>query len=366
MSHVVTDGAATEIELAERWFDEKYQMDWTGWLAESTVESYTREVGRWLTSADILGFATWPVESKNIVKHIDRLWEIPGTYDRPTSPRTVMKAIAALDRIVKVKRDVKPDLPIVMSQKVKDKIVEYEVRYSRARFAARQADEIPLAHLLAMQEHIDRNTLKGRRDACAFTLAIGMGCRAAELVGIDIHPVVYQSHIRAKTDAGDLPIWIPRAKNDRKGKGRMCYVEPVDPMPELCPHVALEDWLEALDSEGYREGPLFFSMRGKKNPDRWPTKLRRYSRSAFSTFVTQLAVKAGLPEGMYSAHSLRRTAIRMMRRGGADLDVIADHVGHASTDTTRLYTGTVAYEDARQMSDGFAYAMKREGLTGRG
>jgi integrase len=364
MSEILTErpSAIRDIELAERFLADI--PGWSGWLADSTVEAYTREIGRWLITAEQLGFARWPITGKRVIQHIDRMWSVPGTKDRPTSPRTVMKGVAALNRVVTVKRDQHPDLPIVMTQAVKDRIIKYEVDYANAGFVAIEADEIPLVHLMAMQEQIDRNTLKGRRDACAFTLAMGMGCRSSELVGIDIDPVGFRSDVRPVNQAGDIPIWIPKAKNDRKGKGRMCFVEPVDPMPELCPHVALDDWREALEAEGYREGPLFMSMAGGNGGyvDAWPRKIKRYNRGAFSMFVTALAEKAGLPPGYYSAHSLRRTAIRMMRRGGADLDVIADHVGHRNLETTRRYTGTVAYEEASPMRAGFRYAARREGI----
>jgi integrase len=349
----LSPSARRDIEAAERFLADI--PGWTGWLAESTKESYKREIGRYLITAEELRFPRWPITPRHVIQHIDRLWTMPGTKGRPTSPRTVFKAVAALNRIATKQREKHPELPIVITESVKERMIKYEVDYSDAGYGAIIADEIPLRDLMAMAKQIDRNTLRGMRDACAFTLAIGMGCRSAELVAISL------PDIKRVNERGAIPIRVHRAKNDRKGKGRDCYVEPVDGMLELCPHVALEDYLEALKKHGHEQGPLFISMRGS-NPNLWPRKVTRMSRVTFSTWVAELAVAAGIPPGQYSAHSLRRTAIRVMRRGGVEVDVIADHVGHRNLETTRRYTGTVAYEEGSPMRAGMEHAAQREGL----
>jgi integrase len=352
--------ATREQELADRFLDQF--PGWAGWLAQSSVAAYRQEIGKYLITAETNRFKPWQITGRKVIQHIDRLATLPGTHGRPTSPSTVVKAVAALNRLVTFKRDVQPDLPVVVTQAVKNRLIEYEVTYSQQGFAAVEAQEIPLRHLLDMERAIDRSTLFGMRNACAFTLAIGMGCRSSELVGISIHPEGFRSDLRPVNADGDIPVWVPRAKNDRTGAGRLCYVERNDVFDELCPHLALEDYREALARHKHVEGPLFISMPGVRRPDTWPRKVKRWSRSAFSGWVSKLAVDAGLPPGRYSAHSLRRTAIRVMRRGGIELDVIADHVGHKQVETTRRYTGTVAYEQASPMSDGMAHAARREGL----
>jgi integrase/recombinase XerD len=49
----------------------------------------------------------------------------------------------------------------------------------------------------------------------------------------------------------------------------------------------------------------------------------------------------GLKAAGISCHSLRHSAATWARAGGAKLDAIADQLGHASTDTTRIYARIV-------------------------
>ena len=49
----------------------------------------------------------------------------------------------------------------------------------------------------------------------------------------------------------------------------------------------------------------------------------------------------GLKAEGISCHALRHSAATWARAGGAKLDAIADQLGHASTDTTRIYARIV-------------------------
>ncbi len=52
-------------------------------------------------------------------------------------------------------------------------------------------------------------------------------------------------------------------------------------------------------------------------------------------------VDLGLKEAGVSCHALRHSAATWSRVGGAKIDAIADQLGHASTDTTRIYARIV-------------------------
>jgi integrase/recombinase XerC len=63
----------------------------------------------------------------------------------------------------------------------------------------------------------------------------------------------------------------------------------------------------------------------------------RAIRYRVDSYLERLDLKAA---GI-SSHSLRHSAATWARAGGAKLDAIADHLGHASTDTTRIYARIV-------------------------
>jgi integrase/recombinase XerD len=90
----------------------------------------------------------------------------------------------------------------------------------------------------------------------------------------------------------------------------------------------LDAWLEVRCEE---PGPLFLRV-NKAGAIEHGVAL---SGHAINALVGRCARTAGI--GELRAHDLRRSFITLARAGGAQLDRIADLVGHSSVDTTRLY-----------------------------
>jgi integrase len=65
------------------------------------------------------------------------------------------------------------------------------------------------------------------------------------------------------------------------------------------------------------------------------------STRAIRYVVDEYLADVGLKAKGISCHSLRHSAATWARAGGAKLDAIADQLGHASTDTTRIYARIV-------------------------
>ena len=65
------------------------------------------------------------------------------------------------------------------------------------------------------------------------------------------------------------------------------------------------------------------------------------SARAIRYMVDGYLERLGLKAKGISYHSLRHSAATWARAGGAKLDAIADQLGHASTDTTRIYAQIV-------------------------
>jgi site-specific recombinase XerD len=97
----------------------------------------------------------------------------------------------------------------------------------------------------------------------------------------------------------------------------------------------LADWLNVREITARAgENALFVSLDRANNGRGISARAIRY---LVDGYLEALGLKA---EGL-SCHSLRHSAATWARAGGAKLDAIADQLGHASTDTTRVYARIV-------------------------
>ncbi len=92
-------------------------------------------------------------------------------------------------------------------------------------------------------------------------------------------------------------------------------------------HQALAAWLAERPSRyGADSGALFVSGRGT-----------RMTTDAIADVITAITKAAGLDDHVTS-HVLRHTFGTELTRSGVDLVTVAELMGHASLETTRLYT----------------------------
>jgi integrase/recombinase XerC len=99
--------------------------------------------------------------------------------------------------------------------------------------------------------------------------------------------------------------------------------------------VALREWLDIRESVvDPGESALFVSLDRVHKGGRMSARAIRYMVDGYLEALDLKAV--GI-----SCHSLRHSAVTWARAGGAKLDALADMMGHASTDTTRIYSQIV-------------------------
>lgn len=148
----------------------------------------------------------------------------------------------------------------------------------------------------------------GLRDLAVLEVLYGTGVRVSELCGLDIDDL----------DTGRRTMRV-------LGKGNRERTVPVgEPAVR-----AVEDWLRAGRPAVVTEdsGPaLFLGARGGRLH---PTSARRIVHSRISDAGT-------MPD--LSPHGLRHTAATHLLEGGADLRSVQEILGHASLQTTQLYT----------------------------
>jgi site-specific recombinase XerD len=158
------------------------------------------------------------------------------------------------------------------------------------------------------------------RDRAVVLVPFYAGTRIAETVALDVNDV------RLSARKGVLRVL---------GKGQRLREIPIH--PQL--HKALSEWLEdRRDWDAGVSDALFLNRRGG-----------RLSARGAHEVTTGIAARAGLDDRV-TAHVLRHSFATTLVRGGTDLVIAAELLGHARLETTRAYTRPSA-EDRRRAVD---------------
>lgn len=178
----------------------------------------------------------------------------------------------------------------------------------RARTAPKSLPEDSLRRLLRAAER------RGARNHALIALAVGSGLRADELHNLD-------------TD----DVWV----TDRKGAVQVRHGKGGKPRTVPLPQLArdpLRLWLAQHPGRAdHVVGPLWTTRTGG-----------RLALRSLRHTVTSIGVEADVD---VSPHVLRHTCATILLREGVDIVTVAEILGHASIETTRIYTRPTA-EDA--------------------
>ena len=176
--------------------------------------------------------------------------------------------------------------------------------------------EVPVAAPRALGERAQVRYLRAvaarpsPRDQALALVPFYAGARIAETVALDVDDV------RLSARKGIMRIY---------GKGQRVREVPIHPQLRA----ALTTWLhERSDWPGASDTPaLFLNQRGA-----------RLSVKAAHDIITGIATDAGLDDDEITAHVLRHSFATTLVRGGTDLVIVAELLGHARLETTRGYT----------------------------
>ena len=145
------------------------------------------------------------------------------------------------------------------------------------------------------------------RDAAMLELLYATGMRVGELTGLDVDDVDLHRGLAKVTGKGNKQRMVPFGEQASR---------------------AVRDWLNHGRAELAHEDAgdaLFVGSRGKRIDQR---QVRRV--------VERAADNAGASD--ITPHSLRHSAATHLLEGGADLRVVQELLGHASLQTTQIYT----------------------------
>jgi len=268
-------------------------------LAAQTRRTYTSKVRQylaWLAGADL--------DEDPLLSADGRDWAVRDYRTHlqtvlKRSPATVNNALAAVNDLY-IRRGVGPAAA---------------ARVDAAVAAPRALDKrAQLRYLRAVQ------TCPSPRDQALALVPFYAGARISEIVALDIDDVARSAR------KGVLRIL---------GKGERVRQVPIH--PQL--HAALNGWLaERADWPGATDTPaLFLNQRGQ-----------RLSVRGAHDIITGIAAAAGLDDDT-TVHILRHTFATTLVRGGTDLVIVAELLGHARLETTRIYTRPSAEDRTRAL-----------------
>ena len=157
--------------------------------------------------------------------------------------------------------------------------------------------------------------LRATRDRAMLALMGVHGLRVGEIVALDVADL--------DLDAGTVSV------PGKGGKRRTVYLVDLS-------RQRLADWLAVRERAAGGETALFVALdRAKRFTG------RRMTRRAVEALTDRYLERLGLKRGGISCHSLRHSAAVWARAFGATVDALADMLGHASVDTTRIYARIV-------------------------
>jgi integrase/recombinase XerC len=268
-------------------------------LAAQTRRTYTSKVRQylaWLARADLDKDPLTSAEHRDWAVR-DYRTHLQAVLKR--SPATVNNALAAVDDFY-IRRGLGP---------ASAARIEIPAATPRAVDARAQ-----LRYLRALQ------ACPSPRDQALALVPFYAGARISEIVALDVEDVARSAR------KGVLRIL---------GKGERVRHVPIH--PQL--HAALNGWLaERADWPGAKDHPaLFLNQRGQ-----------RLSVRGAHDIVVGIAAAAGLDDDT-TIHILRHTFATTLVRGGTDLVIVAELLGHARLETTRGYIRPSAEDRTRAL-----------------
>lgn len=261
-------------------------------LADNTIAAYQRDMARF---QDWLRLAGKPIQGLTIRELSDF---VGWLHERKLAPATIARNIVALRmffRYLQLENILRDNLAELLgSQKLWERVPEVLSPHVVAEFL-----EAPKPY-----------DAYWRRDRALLELLYATGCRASELSNLKLRDV-----------------HLAEAFSMCQGKGNKQRLTPLG----KAAIAAVRDYLEherprLAAAASLQPEWLLLSRRGK-----------RLRREAIWELVKKYAARVGIPPSV-SPHTLRHSFATHLLAGGADLRQVQEMLGHASIQTTQIYT----------------------------
>jgi integrase/recombinase XerD len=254
-------------------------------LSRNTLEAYRRDL------RDFVGFvggkSAEKIAKPDITKYLNAL------YACGLSPTTINRRLSAIKQYLRFYQGSGSRMTDIRGPRL--------ARRLPAVLSIKEVEKI-----LAVP---DKNNIRPIRDAAILELLYATGLRISELIGLDRSVYVPEIAYIMVTGKGNKERLVPL--------GRFAIVAVDRYLNESRPRLAA----------GKRESNrLFITQRGGG-----------FSRVGMWKLIRSYIVKAGIRKKV-TPHTFRHTFATHLLEGGADLRVVQELLGHASINTTQIYT----------------------------
>jgi len=272
-------------------------------LADNTIQSYSRDLIRFLGYLDKKGVSPVKATRKDITGYIESL-------EGSLSLRSIARGVSALKMFFRflINNGKMTDSPtrLLESMKLPQRLPDIL-----------SGEEVDL--LLAQP---DPSNNLGLRDKAMLELLYATGLRVSELTGLRLVNINLEPGYVRTIGKGAKERMVPMGDKAREALKSYIY----DARPGLL--------------HGRNSQSLFVNSRGKQ-----------ISRQGFWKIIGKYGVIAGIKKRI-TPHSLRHSFASHLLEGGADLRSVQVMLGHADISTTQIYTH-VSRERLKQVHEKF-------------
>ena len=263
-------------------------------LATRSVESYTRDVRHYIT---YLSRESEGADRPEKAGQADIQAFLASLHETGISERTQARLLSSLRSFYRYLQE--------------EDLVRADPTVQIAQPAQRQylPDVLSIDQVNRLLAAIDRTHPQGERDRTILEMLYSTGVRVSELVGLQCSTFDAQEGWIVVIGKGNKERLVPLGKPAIRQL--QTYIR------EVRSHQSIQPGHEDI---------IFLNRRG-----------RALSRVMVFNIVKQAARKAGLSEKI-SPHTLRHSFATHLVEGGADLPAVQQMLGHASINTTEIYT----------------------------
>ncbi|MFO7896667.1 MAG: tyrosine recombinase [Candidatus Cloacimonadales bacterium] len=256
-------------------------------LSENSISSYFSDL------QDFLGYAELPLEQIKLKEVIDYFVELQHLG---LENSTIARKRSSIKAFVKFLEEEDVSLQLNFSQVP-------PIKYSQ-----KLPDVLSVREMLKLLDSIDRSTALGVRNKAMLELMYACGLRISEVIDLTIHDIIWEENLLRVTGKGSKQRVVPIAEES------LAYLE----------HYYRQSRQELLKEK--QNAQLFLNRFGNK-----------LSRMGIWKILDKQAKLAGLAQHV-SPHTMRHSFATHLLEAGANLRVVQMLLGHASINTTQIYT----------------------------
>lgn len=260
-------------------------------LSENTLESYGRDVGKFLEFLNSKG-----ISKVSSVKYQDISDYLANSKEKGFNPATIVRSIVSIKQFFKY----------LIIEKLITEDPAAQIKTPKMKKAI--PGVISLDDVESLLKAPDESTPEGLRDSAMLEVLYASGIRVSELIGLKLNDVNF--------DHGYVIVYGKGSKERLVPVGEKARTKLTEYLLDGRPAI-----LKSRDSKA-----LFVTRRGGG-----------MTRQGFWKLIKNYSLKAGISKKI-SPHTLRHSFATHLLERGADLRTIQVMLGHSDISTTQIYT----------------------------